>query len=34
MEYGKISAEQIRRIYMEETGQEIPGKLQFIILMN
>ena len=25
MEYGEISAEQIRRIYMEEIGKEIPG---------
>ena len=27
MEYGKISAEQIRRIYSEETGQEPPGEI-------
>lgn len=27
LEYGKISVEQIRRIYREETGHEIPGEI-------
>lgn len=27
LEYGKISAEEIRRIYIEETGQEPPGEI-------
>ncbi len=27
LEYGKISAEEIRRIYTEETGHEPPGEI-------